>query len=86
MRQVQGWHEITEDGTKREFEVSRNRNEWTFRYRDHRRDDWTEVRNPTVGMWEQLLDLMERKYQRRRCAWRDVEQVKDYLEKRKRRG
>ena len=80
MRQKIGWTERDADGVQWKVEASRNRNEWTFVRRAHRRDDWEKIDRPSVESWEMLLDNLERKYQRRRCAWRDVEQVRDHLE------
>ena len=85
MRQVLGWKEIDEEGRKLEVEVSHKRNHWTFAKRLNRRHDWETVENPMVADWEQLLDLLERKYQRRRCTWRDVEEVQEFLAEAKKR-
>ena len=78
MRQVIGWTEKDPSGDTYDVEAARNRNQWTFRKRLNRRCDW-ETFAPGVGDWERLLDTLERKYQRRRCAWRDVEQVQAFL-------
>ena len=75
MRQKIGWTEQDADGVQWNVEASRNRNEWTFVRRAPRRDEWRRLDPPPVESWENLLDALERKYQRRRCAWRDVEQV-----------
>jgi len=80
MRQKLGWAERDEDGRKLEVEAFRECNDWTFHKRGHRTEDWVKIDRPSVSDWERLLDLVERKYQRRRCAWRDVEQVKTFLE------
>ena len=79
MRDKVGWKVVTDEGVKRDIVASRTRNEWSFRYQEGRADEWHEIKKPTLEHWEALLDLLERKYQRRRCAWRDVEQVKDCL-------
>lgn len=79
MRQTLGWTERTPEGVKLEVEAFRERNHWTFTKRANRRQDWETVETPSVSDWQQLLDLLERKYQRRRCAWRDVEQVQEFL-------
>lgn len=83
MREKLGWKEITEEGVKRDVVASRTRNTWTFRYREGRADDWHEIHPPGLEQFEQLLDLLERKYRRRRCAWKDVEQAKEMLAKAK---
>ncbi|WFB36779.1 hypothetical protein P3T73_03260 [Kiritimatiellota bacterium B12222] len=83
MRQTLGWKEIDEDGRKLEVEAFRERNHWTFTKRLNRRHDWETIEEPSVADWEQLMDLIDRKYRRRRCAYRDVEQVKEFLEEAK---
>ncbi|MDF3131263.1 hypothetical protein P0Y35_18810 [Kiritimatiellaeota bacterium B1221] len=85
MRQTLGWKEIDEDGNKLEVEAYHERNHWTFTKRRNRRYDWETIETPSVADWEQLLDLLERKYQRRRCAWRDVEEVQEFLAEAKKR-
>ncbi len=80
MRQTLGWTEKDEDGKKIEVEAFRERNHWTFTRRSHRTEEWEAVPSPPVSYWEQLLDLLNRKYQRRRCAWKDVEEVQAFLD------
>lgn len=80
MRQKIGWTERDADGVQWKVEASRNRNAWTFARRAHRRDDWERIEAPSVGQWESLLASLDRKYRRRRCAWRDVEQVQQFLQ------
>lgn len=79
MRPVLGWKETDADGQKWEVEASHERNHWTFAKRSGRREEWVPVAEPSISDWEQLLDLLERKHQRRRCAWRDVEEVQHFL-------
>ena len=82
MRQKIGWTEKDPERGKLDVEAARNRNLWTFTKRANRREEW-ETFDPKVPDWENLLDVLERKYQRRRCAWKDVEQVQQELEKAK---
>jgi len=82
MRQKIGWTEKDPERGKLDVEAERNRNHWTFTKRANRRQEWETI-EPKVADWENLLDVLERKYQRRRCAWRDVEQVQQELEKAK---
>jgi hypothetical protein len=81
MRQILGWSEFDEEGRKRDVEAARSLNQWTFRYRYNRREEWAPVVPPPLVYWEQLVDLLERKYQRRRCAWHDVEDAREFLAK-----
>ena len=85
MRSILGWKEKDEDGRKWEVEASHERNHWTFTKRLNRRHDWETIEPPPLAYWEQLLDLLERKHQRRRCAWRDVEEVQNFLAEAKKR-
>lgn len=80
MRQSLGWTDSLPDDGPFDVEASRNRNQWTFKRRRNRRENW-ETYPPEVRDWEALLDLVQRKYQRRRCAWRDVEEVQCFLDK-----
>jgi hypothetical protein len=81
MRQVLGWTEKDEEGNKRDVEAARSLNQWTFRYRYNRMEEWVPVPNPPLAYWEELVDLLERKYHRRRCAWHDVEDAQAFLAK-----
>jgi hypothetical protein len=38
---------------------------WRFKTRFRRRTDWQPCDAPTRDMWEELLDALERRYQRR---------------------
>lgn len=78
MRHTLGWKEVDALGNKLEVEANRERNQWTFAKRKNRRYEWDPV-EPSIADWEELLGLLERKYQRRRCAWRDVEEVQEFL-------
>lgn len=82
MKQILGWTEKSDDEATYAVEAHHNRNQWTFKRRQNRRDLW-ETFSPEIRDWEALLDLVQRKYQRRRCAWRDVEEVQTFLDKAK---
>lgn len=83
MRQTLGWKETDAEGQRWEVEAHHERNHWTFAKRTGRRGEWQPVGEPSVADWEQLLDLLARKHQRRRCAWRDVEEVQGFLKEAK---
>jgi hypothetical protein len=63
-----------------DVEACRDRNVWTIRRRANRREPWIPVETPTIAQWESLVDLLQRKYQRRRCAWGDVEGAQIFLD------
>jgi hypothetical protein len=53
---------------------------WRFRYRLHRRHDWTPGLEPTREIWEVVLDGLRRRYQRREGVDEsDVKQVERIL-------
>jgi len=39
--------------------------QWRFKVKHHRRDEWTRTSQISRAMWEELLDAIERRYQRR---------------------
>ncbi len=80
MRSTQGWTERDEDGVKWDIEAHKERNVWKLKRRSHRREPWEQIENPSRAQREALLDLLKRKYQRRGCAWRDVELAEHFLE------
>ncbi len=80
MRQILGWTEKDDTGRTFDVEASRERNVWSLKRRANRRDEWEPLPSPSVAQWEALVDLLQRKYTRRRCAWRDVEQALACLE------
>jgi hypothetical protein len=80
MKQTLGWTDTEREDGPCDVEAHHNRNQWTFKRRRNRRELW-ETYSPELQDWEALLDLLQRKYQRRRCAWRDVEEVQAFLDK-----
>lgn len=38
---------------------------WSFKWKRHRRDDWSKGLTPTRAIWEHILDSLRRRYQRR---------------------
>jgi hypothetical protein len=60
------WHETDPDtGERRYLRAEHFAGEWTFKWKHQRRDNWTRVRNPTRGMWEHVLESLERRLPRR---------------------
>lgn len=54
-----------ETGLRRVVRASRFAGKWSFQYRSHRRDDWSELASPAREDWAELLDSLERRYTRR---------------------
>ncbi len=49
---------------------------WRFRWKLQRRGDWTRGLEPTLAMWEHVLDSLKRRYRRREGVTdEDVEEV-----------
>jgi hypothetical protein len=53
---------------------------WAFRWKLQRRGDWTRGLEPTLEMWEHVLDSLRRRYRRREgVSDEDVKQVERLL-------
>ena len=66
------WFERLENGAKREVQVTvaRQRVVWAFRVSGE--DDWEEKTQPTAEHWDDLLQKMKDRYQRRRATELDM--------------
>jgi hypothetical protein len=50
--------------------------QWRFKWRPQRRGDWTRGMEPTLEMWEHVLNSLHRRYRRRQgVSDEDVDQV-----------
>lgn len=66
------WTEDDPDSGERRFiKADRFAGFWKFHYRSSRRGIWTRLHPPTIDMWEQVLDALERRYQRREGVTED---------------
>ena len=77
MRRQICWEEKFEDGLKREIRVSfpgGNKIRWQFKSSDRLEWDYNSI--PTVEDWSALLLRAERRYNRRRMPFRDLELVR----------
>jgi hypothetical protein len=79
MHQRHGWNERTEDGEKREVLAVKFGKEWTLQSKLRGEERWTYHRPPLRADLETLLDILRRKYQRRRASWEDVQSVEKLL-------
>jgi hypothetical protein len=60
------WTDTDPDTGERRFvSAERFARQWTFKVRFKRRENWRTVRQVTRQMWEDLLESLERRYQRR---------------------
>jgi hypothetical protein len=71
------WTDIDpESGHKRYLCADRFAGEWSFRWKWQRRGPWNRGLQPTLEMWELVLDALKRRYRRREgVSDEDVEQV-----------
>jgi hypothetical protein len=77
-----------ETGARRFLCADRFAGRWRFRWKLQRRGPWTRGLEPTLAMWEHVLDSLQRRYRRREgVSDADVEQVEHILsEQRERHG
>ena len=73
------WRERVEEGV-RYFKAEHHAGRWAFFTLLKGEDDWTPIETPDVELWKLLRDLLWRKYQRKRCPWRLVEDIDKRLE------
>jgi hypothetical protein len=65
-----------ESGERRFLAADRFAREWRFRWKLQRRGEWTRGLEPTLAMWEHVLDSLKRRYRRREgVSDEDVAQV-----------
>jgi hypothetical protein len=75
------WTDIDPETGKRRFlSADRFAGEWTFRWKLQRRGEWTRGLEPTMDMWEIVLDALKRRYRRREgVSDEDVDHVERIL-------
>ena len=54
-----------ETGERRFLAADRFARVWRFRWKLQRRGEWTRGLEPTLAMWEHVLDSLQRRYRRR---------------------
>jgi hypothetical protein len=60
------WKDIDPDtNERRQIRAQRFARQWSFACRSQRGEQWDKSLTPTLGMWEELLDGLERRYRRR---------------------
>ena len=69
------WFETLENGTRREVRVTvaRQKVVWAFRVRGE--DYWEDQTQPSAELWDDLLQKMKDRYQRRRATALEIELV-----------
>jgi hypothetical protein len=83
MRGCHEWMVRDEDGVKREIRVIKEAGLWRFQTKRDDADTWTYYDNkktkPPVADVESLLEVLVRKYQRRRASYGDLQLAKKML-------
>lgn len=68
-------------GVKRQLRADRFAKQWRFATRSGRGEQWQHGLEPTLEMWEHVLDTLERRYRRRDgVSDEDILQVKQLLD------
>lgn len=73
------WREKTDEGT-RYWRANRYAGEWTVFTTLKSEPDWTKIDPVPRELWEQLRDVLWRKYQRKRLPWERIAQIDKILE------
>ncbi len=73
------WKEKTDEGARREVRAVRHGTKWRLQSRTEPAQEWTYHDQALVGDLETLLDLLQRKYSRRRASWDEVCEVEALL-------
>lgn len=72
------WREETEEGT-RIYKAVFHSKKWCFAssMKGTRREppEWEDIEEVSDELWESLRDVLFRKYQRKRCPWKLIEDI-----------
>jgi hypothetical protein len=79
MRSQHIWTEKDADGRKREVRVTKFGGAWKFQAKFADEETWTYYDRPLVDDARTLVDVIRRKYQRRRASAEDVTAVEKLL-------
>jgi hypothetical protein len=69
-----------ETGVRRFVRATKFARQWRFDVRAKRREDWALAPTVTRTMWEELLDSLERRYQRREVSDAELAVVRKAVE------
>lgn len=73
------WRERTDEGL-RFWRASRHAGQWTFKTTLKSDPDWEDIDPVPRELWEELREILWRKYQRKRCPWKLIEDIDKLLE------
>jgi hypothetical protein len=76
------WKRVTEDGVRLQVYVHHVGGEWLFFARERRFDQWQPVANPPLEDWQELLDAVQRRINRRLLRPEEEARVKKSIRER----
>lgn len=79
MRNCHAWIVRDEDNIKREIRVSKEASRWRFQSKRSDETAWTYHKIPLADDLTSFLEVLERKYQRRRASHGDIVLAKQML-------
>ena len=79
MRNSHAWTVKDEDHIKREIRVTKEAARWRFQSKRTDEEKWTYHKKPPEGDLIDFLDVLERKYSRRRASYGDITLAKEML-------
>jgi hypothetical protein len=82
MRSQHIWTERDEEGGKREVRVTKFGGAWKFQSKRRGEERWTYHEPPALPDLITLLDVVERKYRRRRASAEDVASIEKLIKDR----
>ncbi len=74
------WFERDEDRKKVEFRGQKFGGKWTISSKAKGEEFWEKHNPPSVELVEKLLDIVWKKYQRKRVSYDDVEYLRKWIE------
>ena len=79
MRNCHAWTVREEDQVKREIRVTKEASRWRFQSKRADAESWTYHEKPLEADLLLFLDVLERKYSRRRASFGDITLAKQML-------
>jgi hypothetical protein len=79
MRNCHAWTVREEDHIKREIRVTKEESRWRFQSKRADAESWTYHKKPLEADLLYFLEILDRKYSRRRAAFGDIALAKQML-------
>ncbi len=76
---IHEWRELNDDGEFRFVRASKHGKIWVVRSKLKSEEHWTTHDPVDLADLKYLRDLLQRKYQRRRASYEDVQQIDDLI-------